>query len=208
VKSKTGSKGKPNPRGPGYCRVIAPDFDDRARALGASKWTVLNDDRRENLVGRTLRPSEEVMRLGNIKGPWRADLKIPQRNMGQILRAFADPDSHFVENDPVKGKRKYLVVDVLLSSNANTSYEGRLYKDEMAAEAVPNKNEHDENEPVVTAYIKLNVDGIPKENWVPAEQLVTGLEVRTRIRCGKHALGYTLFHGVWEWFYEKVVFFF
>ena len=99
-------------------------------------------------------------------------------------------------------------MDVLLASKPDTSYLGRLYQDEMAAEAVPNKNEHDENEPVVTAYVKLNLDGHPEENRRAANQFVTGLEVRTRIRCGDHALGYSLFHGVWEWFYEKVVFFF
>lgn len=199
--------GKPNR--PGYFRAIAPKFDPRlARPLGRSQWTVLNDDRRENLIGRTLRPNEEVMRVGNLEGAWQIELKIPQRNVGQILKAFANPDSHFIEEDPIKGPRKYLIVDVLLSSQPDTSYEGRLYRDEMAAEAVPNKNEHDENEPVVTAYVKLNVPGIPEEKWISRSHFVTGLEVRTRIRCGKHALGYTLFHGVWEWFYEKVIFFF
>jgi hypothetical protein len=194
---------------PGYFRAVAPPFDALlARRQGESRWTVLNDDRRENLIGRTLRPNEEIMRVGNLEGAWQIKLDIPQRNVGQVLKAFADPESHFVEDDPVKGKRKYLRVDALLASQPDTSYEGRLYRDEMAAEAVPNKNEHDENEPVVTAYVKLNVDGIDKENWVPRNHLVTGLEVRTRVRCGKHALGYTLFHGVWEWFYEKVVFFF
>jgi hypothetical protein len=202
--------GRPNR--PGFFRAVAPKFDPQlARPIGATRWTVLNDDRRENLVGRTLRPSEEIMRVGNLEGAWQAELKIPQRNVGQILRAFADPETHFIEKDPVKGDRKYLVVDVLLSSQPDTSYEGRLYREDVNAEAVPNKNEHDENEPVVTAYVKLNVggpQGIPEDKWVPRNQLVTGLEVRTRVRCGKHALGYTLFHGVWEWFYEKVVFFF
>ncbi|MBN9121200.1 MAG: hypothetical protein J0I06_18950, partial [Planctomycetes bacterium] len=197
------------PNRPGYFRAVAPPFDPLlARKQGESRWTVLNDDRRENLIGRTLRPNEELMRVGNLEGAWQIKLDIPQRNVGQVLKAFADPDSHFVEDDPVKGKRKYLRVDVLLASQPDTSYEGRLYRDEMSAEAVPNKNEHDENEPVVTAYVKLNVQGIPEANWVPRNHLVTGLEVRTRVRCGKHALGYTLFHGVWEWFYEKVVFFF
>ena len=41
-----------------------------------------------------------------------------------------------------------------------------------------------------------------------AEQFVTGLEVRARVRCGNHAVGYAFGHGVWEWFYEKVIFFF
>lgn len=201
------NNGKPNR--PGHFRAVAPRFDAQlARMPGASFWTVLNDDRRENLLGRTLRPNEEIMRVGNLEGAWQIELKIPQRNVGQILKAFVDPDAHLVETDPVKGARKYLVVDVLLSSQPDTSYEGRLYRDEMAAEAVPNKNEHDENEPVVTAYVKLNVPGTDEATWVPRNHFVTGLEVRTRVRCGKHALGYTLFHGVWEWFYEKVVFFF
>ena len=108
---------------------------------------------------------------------------------------------------PAPGK-KYLDVDVLLRSQSDVSYRGRLYEDGVSAQAMPNKNEHDENEPVVTAYVKLNLDDFPEDSWIPRDQFVTGLEVCARIRCGDHALGYSLFHGVWEWFYEKVVFFF
>jgi hypothetical protein len=121
------------------------------------------------------------------------------------MRAFTDLKLHKEEPDT---KRKYLDVDVMLRSMPDSRYLGRLYKDDIAAEAVPNKNEHDENEPVVTAYIKLNLDDIPQAKRIPEKQFVSGLEVSTRIRCGDHALGYSLFHGVWEWFYEKVVFFF
>ena len=73
---------------------------------------------------------------------------------------------------------------------------------------MPSKDEHNENEPVVTAYVKLNLPDFPAEAKVPEYMFITGLEVRTRIRCGSHPLGYSWFHGVWEWFYEKVVFFF
>ncbi|VTR98608.1 Membrane-fusion protein OS=Singulisphaera acidiphila (strain ATCC BAA-1392 / DSM 18658 / VKM B-2454 / MOB10) GN=Sinac_6851 PE=4 SV=1 [Gemmata massiliana] len=193
----------------GQFRALAPKFDTKlAREAGRTRWTVLNDDRREGLLGRTMRPNEELLRVGHLEGPWHVELKIPQRNVGQVLKAFADPNMHGIENDPIKGPRKYLDVDVLLRTESDTSYRGRLYRDDIAAEAVPNKNEHDENEPVVTAYVKLNVKGIPESQWVPRDLFITGLEVSTRIRCGKHAIGYTLFHGVWEWFYEKVVFFF
>jgi hypothetical protein len=199
------NNGKP-PSRPGYFGAFAPPFDTRiARPPGVSRWTVLNDDRTENLLNRTVRPNEELLRVGNIQGKWQIELKIPQRNIGQIRRAYADPQYHKVE--PGTGK-KYLDVDVLLRSQTDTSYLGRLYEDGIAAQALPNKNEHDENEPVVTAYVKLNLDDIPPHLWVPSEQFVTGLEVSTRIRCGNHSLGYSLFHGVWEWFYEKVIFFF
>ena len=182
---------------------------DLDRPFGESRWTVLNDDRRENMIGRTLRPSEEVLRVGNVKGDWHAELKIPQRNIGQIRRAFADSRYHKVET--AEGRhhgKKYLEVDVLLRSEGDTSYRGRLYEDGVTAQAVPNRDEHDETEPVVTAYVKLNIPEIPREQWVPGEQFVTGLEVSVKIRCGDHSLGYSMFHGVWEWFYEKVVFFF
>jgi hypothetical protein len=191
---------------PGWFVARTGQFDPHLRrAVGTSKWTVLNDDRaRENLLGRTVKPNEVLQRVGNVEGAWQIELKIPQRNVGQIMRAFNDASLHKTDATG----RKYLDVDVLLSSMPDTRYLGRLYQDDLAAEAVPNKNEHDENEPVVTAYIKLNLDDIPQEKRVPESQFVSGLEVRTRIRCGDHALGYSLFHGVWEWFYEKVVFFF
>jgi hypothetical protein len=38
--------------------------------------------------------------------------------------------------------------------------------------------------------------------------LVTDVGVRTRIRGGDHSMGYSLFYGVWEFLYEKVIFFF
>lgn len=193
----------------GWYQAKTPSAFTQQRALSANqpeKWTVLNENRQEALIGRTLRPSEEVIRLGYLEGMWHVELKIPQRNVGQIMRAFTTPGQFKREGGDTG--RKYLDVDVLLSSMPDDSYRGRLYLDDLSAEAVPNKDEHDENEPVVTAYVKLDVDEIPAELRAPRSQYVTGLEVRTRVRCGDHALGYTLFHGVWEWFYEKVVFFF
>jgi hypothetical protein len=191
---------------PGWFYAKTGQFNAQLkRPIGASRWTVLNDDRaRENLIGRTVKPNEVLQRVGNIEGSWQVELKIPQRNIGQVMRAFDDPKLH--KTDSIG--RKYLDVDVLLSSMPDTRYLGRLYQDDLAAEAVPNKNEHDENEPVVTAYVKLNLDDFPPEKRIPESQFVAGLETRTRIRCGDRALGYSLFHGVWEWFYEKVVFFF
>ena len=191
---------------PGWFFAKTREFSTQLRRpVGESRWTVLNDDRaRENLLGRTVKSNEVLQRVGNVEGAWQVELKIPQRNVGQIMRAFNDNSLHKTD----KIGRKYLEVDVLLSSMPDTRYIGWLYQDDLAAEAVPNKNEHDENEPVVTAYIKLNLDDIAQDKRIPESQFVSGLEVRTRIRCGDHAMGYAMFHGVWEWFYEKVVFFF
>jgi hypothetical protein len=201
----------PRDPGEGYrggFQAVTPEFDPKQkRPLGRSEWVVLNENRNETLRGRTVQPKEELLRVGNLKGTWQVELKIPQRNIGQVLRGFSDPEHYKIDKSDGR-ERRYLDVDVLLASMPDESFMGRLYQDELSYEAVPHKDEHNENEPVVTAYVKLNLDDFPADLKIPEAQFVTGLEVRTKIRCGKHALGYSLFHGVWEWFYEKVVFFF
>jgi hypothetical protein len=188
----------------GFFLARVEDKDERKRPSGAVRWTVLNDDKRDQLLGRTVRPNEPLARVANLEGPWRAELKIPQRNIGQVLKAFTNPNMHRVD----KEGKPYLDVDVLLASEGDRSYMGRLYREGIAGEAVPSKDEHSENEPVVTADVKLNLPDFPAESRVPENQFTTGLEVRAKIRCGDHSLGYAWFHGVWEWFYEKVIFFF
>ena len=165
-------------------------------------------DRTATTTGENFRAGrcglQRIDRVGNVEGSGTPN----SRSLNAISARFAgpaDPEYHKVETGTGK---KYLDVDVLLRSQSDVSYGGRLYEDGVSAQAMPNKNEHDETEPVVTAYVKLNLDDFPEEKRIPTDQFVTGLEVSVRIRCGDHALGYSLFHGVWEWFYEKVIFYF
>ena len=61
---------------------------------------------------------------------------------------------------------------------------------------------------MVTAYVSLDDPSIPADLRVPPELITTGIEVHAKVRCGNHAMGYSLFYGLWEFMYEKVVFFF
>src|SRR5262249_54422531 len=124
-------------------------------------------------------------------------LKIPQKHIGQVLRAF-NPD----EVDPK------LFVDLLLTSDPTRTFKGVLYRSNIAGEATPNRDDHNESAPVVIAYVSLDDPAIPDDQRVPREWFVTGVEVHSKIRCGNHPMGYSLFYGLWEFLYEKVVFFF
>lgn len=183
--------------------ALAPRLNP-SRVPSGAKWTVINAENRDQMLGRTIRQSEPIQRLGYIEGDWHVVLKIPQRNMGQILNAFTNKDLHKIDGD---GK-SYLDVDLLLTSESDKKYRGRLYKDKIAAEAVPNKDDHNESEPVVLSYVKINLADFPEDLKIPRHLFVTGQEVHVKIRCGDHSMGYSLFHGVWEWFYEHVIFFF
>jgi hypothetical protein len=156
--------------------------------------TVLSSDFREQLTNRYVKPSDQLIRVGDKEQGWEIELKIPQKHIGQVKRAF--------------GREQELDVDILLSTMPTKTFRGRLAKDRIGGEAMPNKDENNESEPVVIAYVRIDGDNIPKDKLVPKSALVAGTEVHTKVRCGNRAMGYSLFYGVWEFLYEKVIFFF
>jgi hypothetical protein len=177
---------------PGYFSVRAP-----------LTGLILNTDFRENLVGRKVQPHEQLIRIGatNLKSPklseWEVELKIPQKHVGQVLEALAR-----------KGPQGELDVDIVLMIKATDVFKGKLRRDRMSWIANPNKDAHDEPEPVVKAWVRISGNDIDEADRVPTALLLTGTEIHSRIRCGDAAAGYTLFYGAWEFVFEKVLFYF
>jgi hypothetical protein len=61
----------------------------------------------------------------------------------------------------------------------------------------------------VLAWVRIDGSDIPESYQIPKDRRrVTGTEVHAKIRCGDHRMGYSLLYGLWEFFYEKVVFWF
>ena len=198
--------------GPGTStrRRRASSSTDLDRPFGESRWTVLNDDRRENLH-RPHGPAE------------RGAAPRRQRRRGLARRAEDPaaehrPDSPGVRRPAVPQDRdaratgkKYLDVDVLLSQRGATrAIAAGSTRTDVAAQAVPEQERARRDR---TGRDRLREAEhrrtSRREQWVPRRAVrhrAGGPHVK--IRCGDHALGYSLFHGVWEWFYEKVVFFF
>jgi hypothetical protein len=156
--------------------------------------TVLNADFKEQLTGKFVRPSDPLLRLGDQAAAWEIELKIPQKHVGQVLAAFGDASE--------------LDVDLLLLTDPTRVYKGKLARNKIAGEANVHREEEDDAEPVVIARVRVEGDGIAPEDTIPRDRLLTGARVHAKIRCGSRALGYSLFYGAWEFFFEKVVFFF
>lgn len=160
-------------------------------------------DFRETLERKVVKPNEPLLRIGNVNpqapklSDWEIELKIPQKHIGQVLKAFKPKDD-----------QDELDVDLLLVSEPTAKYKGKLRRDRVAFQAVQDRDAHDEPEPIVRAWIRIDGKGIPPESRLPLDLLLSGTEVHARIRCGDRAMGYSLFYGVWEFLYEKVVFFF
>jgi hypothetical protein len=161
--------------------------------------TILNSGFPEELTNKSVKPNEPILRVGKKEGPWEIELKIPQKHIGQVLFAF----------DP-KDPNKDLDVDLILKSMPTRTFKAKLARKDIGGEATPNRDDQNEAEPVVLAYVRIDGSDIPEEKAVPKDGnlLVTGTEAVAKIRCGNHAMGYSLFYGVWEFIYEKIVFFF
>ncbi len=192
---------------PGHLWLRSPKLPDTS---APGDWTVLTEDF-QDLTNRTVDPSEPIMRIANVDGHWEIEIKIPQKHIGQVLRAFKP-------KDPSKpdGELAELDVDLLVKSDPTRTFKGKLNRNKIGGQANPDKNESSggagEAEPVVIAFVRLSGEGLDParslENPANKKLLVHGTEVHAKIRCGSHALGYSLFYSVWEFFYEKVVFFF
>lgn len=159
--------------------------------------TILNYGFRENLTNKFVKPTDPLLRVGHKEGPWEVEMKVPQKHIGQILQAF----------DPKKPDQE-LDVDLLVLSSPTHVFKGKLARNKIAGEATPNRDDNNEAEPVVLALVRIDGDGILEGERVRDDLRVTDTKVHAKVRCGNRAMGYSLFYGVWEFLYEKVVFFF
>ena len=169
---------------PGYFWLKAP--------LGG---TILNWDFRERLTNRLVKPSEPLVRIGDRGRGWEIELKIPHRNLGQVLEGFA-----------AGGPGAELDVDLLLLSTPTRAFRGKLARAQLAGQASPDADGGDP-ESSVRASVRIDGPDIPEAERIPPDLLVTGTEVHAKVRCGDRPAGVALFHGVWEFLYEKVLFY-
>jgi hypothetical protein len=187
----------PIPGREGYFLVKAPRFPPEVAGLVHSReWTVLNSNNLREEEWRQVKGSDELLRLGAKDGPWEIELKIPQKHIGQVLKAYK------------RLNKEVLEVDFLMQTDKTRTFRGLLHRDKIGAQADPNRDDNNEPEPVVLARVEIAGDGIPADMQLPPDWLQSGVEVHAKVRCGERAMGYSLFYGVWEFFYEKVVFFF
>ena len=185
--------------------IFTPEENARRRAYRSAKglnvrdrgrWTVLTPELHEHLMGKTFDPSTPLMRLGDKDSGWEVEVKLPQKHIHQIMSAYKRLDV------------KTLEVDMLVRSDPTRTFKGRLHRNRIGGEATPVKDDNNEAEPVLTAYVSIDDADIPESERIPRDLLITGTEVLIKVRCGDTALGYSLFYGVWEFLCEKVLFFF
>ncbi len=198
----------PRPEKPGQFVCRAPTFSheerrrrelylrERNRDGGhRGQWTLLSDPSvRESLIGQRVDPTKPLFHIGDKESGFEVELKIPQKNIYQIQAAFERLDTDRLD------------VDLKVRTAPTQTYRGILFKNRLGGKATPQKDDNNEPDPVVTAYVTIDHPDIPEDERIPLELRTTSIEVLAKVRCGKERLGYVLFYGVWEFLCEKVLF--
>jgi hypothetical protein len=183
---------------PGFFQIMAPkQLANRQMIQGEADWLVLSGSDIRDLKGKSVKPSDPLLRIGQVSGEWEIELKIPQKHIGKVLAAFKTDDLD-----------EKLDVDLKLESQVTKTYRGKLARRDINPEAVPNKDEHSESDPVVYAYVRVSGDDIPEGDRIPIDNQLAGVEVKAKIRCGSHPMGYSLFYGIYEYLCDKIFYLF
>ncbi|HXG10037.1 MAG TPA: hypothetical protein VNK04_09625 [Gemmataceae bacterium] len=157
--------------------------------------------KREELLGVL----EAAAEAGTVSKEALAEMQaLPLRDLQERMRGLgvlkADQQDLLKESE--------LEVDLLVKSAPTEVFKGKLTRSKLAGAADQHRDENNEAEPVVVARVRISGDDIPAEKQIPQRLLLADTQVNAKVRCGHHRMGYSLFYGVWEFFYEKVVFFF
>jgi multidrug efflux pump subunit AcrA (membrane-fusion protein) len=146
---------------------------------------VVTFDAQEQLVGKTVKPGDPLVRVARVQGPWEIELHIPEGHVGAIREGL--------ERAPQGG----LEVHLLLASQPHRTFRGRLTRDGLGGEtAVKN------NAVVLPARVQIT----DRDLLTQLDGMPVGVEVRAKVHCGPRAAGYVWFFDLWEFFFEHVLF--
>lgn len=135
---------------------------------------------KEKLSLRPVQQGDELLEIAQIDGDWVLEVDLPENTVTHIFKAQKERG-----DDP-------LPVTFVVSASPDQTYHGKLIELATAARAVEQEN-------VIEAKIALD-----KEQGLPP--LVAGVEVRVKVDCGPHAVGYVLFREVIDFLREYVFF--
>jgi multidrug efflux pump subunit AcrA (membrane-fusion protein) len=132
---------------------------------------VLTWNVRQLLEDRPVTRGQTLLAIGNLSGPWKLALRIPDRQAGHVLAAQQSQPG-----TPLK-------VSYLLAMNPRQSFQGTLANLGMRRETAA------EN-PYIEATVEIDRSAL--------EQCAAGAGVRAYIQCGRRSLGYVWLHNLFD----------
>lgn len=179
-------------------------------------------DVQRSLTGRPVQRGQILMSIAQPNGPWELKLDIPERRIGQILRAEKEyrkneelsekqkakdakgTNGSLAQKEPAKDGEKAeqgdetktlvgtLPVTYILASDPSVELQGKLREIHLIAEI------RGESGNTVHLKVNINKEDIKNPN--------IGANVTAKVKCGTRPIGYVWLHDAIAFFYSKIWF--
>jgi biotin carboxyl carrier protein len=130
------------------------------------------------LEDRPVQRGQVLLTVGDLSGPWRLELRVPDRHAAYVLQAQQERGEH-------------LEVAYLLTMQPGTRLRGTIRQMGMRSEVL------ESGEACVMALVDIDRESLP--------ELVPGAGVKAAISCGRRSVGYVWLHdfldAIRTWFF-------
>ena len=133
----------------------------------------------ETLHRRPIQRGQLLMTVAQPDGPWQLEIRMPEGQMGHVLRAQAE-------------NGRELGVRYMLASEPGRTYHGSVREVHDRAEVRGAEGS--------SVLMKVAIDRNDLQHLKP------GAEVVAKVECGRRSIGYVWFHEVFEFVQSKILF--
>ena len=134
-------------------------------------------------------PSQRLLTISKLDGPWELEIKIPQHKIGYIDNAIREAEQEAKEG----GKPDPLKVTYIVTANPNVTLNGELVR--ISDRTFPD----DQGVPHYRGVVRAT----DVENL---EKLRPGAGLTASVYCGKRSLGFRCFYQLWDYVRTNLIF--
>lgn len=147
---------------------------------------------RKLLENRPVRQGQMMMKLADPTSPWELEIYVPEAKMGHIVSRLRK----LREQDP----QAKLKVDFILETHSSETLTGVVERIATQAEV---RGEDGNTVQMRVSFAQKDLERLVEN---PAEALKVGADVKAKVRCGEHAVGYVLFSDLFEFVQSRILF--
>ena len=153
---------------------------------------VVTWDVRERLKSRPVRKGQQMFEIADPTSRWELEIYVPEAKMGHIVKRL----EKLRKADP----KAQLTVSFILATHSDIPLDGQVVEIDTSAEV------HGEDGNTVRMRVSFAQEDLKKLVADPASELKVGADVKAKVQCGDRAVGYVLFHDLFEFVQSRILF--
>ncbi len=147
---------------------------------------------RERLANRPVRKGQQLMEIADPSSRWELEIYVPEAKMGHLVQRLKKLRSEDAEAQ--------LTVSFIMATHSDIHLQGQVIEIDTSAEV------HGEDGNTVRMRVSFAQEDLKQLVADPAKELKVGADVKAKVLCGERAVGYVLFHDLFEFVQSRILF--